>query len=430
MELIISRLKLNFNKIFDLLSKKGFFHLLSANFLTQFLGFGTILLVTKFVSPTELGQIKIIQSYIGIFVIIAGFGLNTAILKYCAEKFTNEERKGILKYSIKKSIITTAISYLLLIILVFTGIIKFPNEIVLWVIVYGLVIPILVATNIGMTYLQALKQIKKMAKVQSILKIQSCIIIVISTYFWGFKGFICSTILAYIVGLFPLYKLIGKSFLSADILKPQGFLTMAIFSALANVMSLVGQYGDIFILDRFSGAKDEIGFYSLATIFLIGASQVTGTVQSIVTPYFSEYCRDEKWITQQLMKNQLRMIGLSSIVAIGIYFFCYYFIPLIYGERYLITLLYLKILLIKYVIYSSYAIIGVALVGLGLTKYNLISDLITTPISLFLSYLFLNWYGIIGVAYAQVVVAGIYLILVLIISRIALRQYFSRQSLN
>ena len=68
------------------INKKGFFHLLSAKFLLRFFGFGSQLLVIKFLSATEMGQIKTMQSFISVATLLAGFGFNTAVLKICSEK--------------------------------------------------------------------------------------------------------------------------------------------------------------------------------------------------------------------------------------------------------------------------------------------------------------------------------------------------------
>ncbi|SDD80093.1 hypothetical protein SPACI_042600 [Sporomusa acidovorans DSM 3132] len=411
-------------RLLHLLQNKSFFHLLSANLLTQFLGFGTVVFIAKLISPTEIGQIKILQSYIALFVILAGFGFNTSVLKYCAENISQEQRWGIFNYSVKCSLVTTLCGYLLWFLFDSYKIILSTSQIGSWILIYGLLLPFSVMTNLGMIYLQAVKQVRKMAKAQSIIKLQSFLIIVGSTYFWGIKGFIASTVFAYFIGMIPVFREIGFSFIFYKSFVPRSFLSIAVFSMLGNIVSLIGQYGDIFILDHFCPDKEQIGFYSLASIFLIGAMQVTGTVQSIVAPYFSEHNRDKRWVYSQLIKNQLRMVVLAILVALGIYIFCYYFIPFFYGYNYIITFLYLKILLLKYIVYSSYAVTGVCLVGLGLIKYNIGVVFISTPIGLFLSYLLLQNYGVIGVAYAQFFTAIFIFILQIAVTKFALSKYF------
>lgn len=385
------------------LNKKGFFDLLIAKFLIQFLGFGTILLVAKFLTPTELGEIKIIQSYTGIFIILAGFGFNTAVLKICSERSTLEEKEGVLKLSLKRSLITSLLTCLLLTVLAYTGIITSSLHIARWLVIYAVAIPFIIITDLFMVFLQAQKKIKFMARIQAVIKAQSTVLIIFSTWKWGFSGFIYSTIAAFAIGLFPLVWQVGLDFTKAPLKEtPRHFANYATFSMLGNLISQIGVYGDIFILDYFLLKRETIGFYSLATIFLMAAMQVTGVVQQITTPYFSENMTDKRWVIHQLTKNVLRMIGLSILVSFTIYIAAWTIITNFFAPEYGVTLRYLLILLFKYIIYSSYALVGAALVGLGFMKFNFMVAAISTPISLLLCYLGLKYYGILGMAWSTV----------------------------
>ena len=407
---------------------KGFFHLLSVNFLAQFLGFGTTLLVAKFLSPVELGEIKILQSYSGLFVVLGGFGINTAVLKICSEKH-NEQYKGhILRYALVRSMLCAIIALGLMVLLALTGVITSSRHLSLWLVVYGLIVPFAVVSEILTVFIQALKKIREMARAQAVIKVQSFILIVICTWLWGFRGFVLATISAYIMGVLPLLRQVGLKYLStvagAVTGIPKLFSHIALFSMLANGVSLIGRYADIFILDHFVSDRAEIGYYSLATIFILGAMQVTNTVQSIATPYFSEHADEEMWFRRQLVINQIRMAALSVMVAVLLYGVAFFFVRYFYGPAYHSTLVYLAILLIRYVVWSSYAILGVAVVGLGLMRLSFVGLIISTSINLFLTYFLLQQFGIVGVAWAQTVSAGIHLLIGIVITQMALRRAF------
>ena len=396
-------------------SDKGLFHLISANFFVQFLGFGTSLLVIKFLSPEEFGRIKIIQSYIAIFGIIAAFGFNSAVLKYCSENRSEADREGILRKAFLLSISTTGLSVLLLLIFSITGVLTSSPEISKWLIVYSLIIPFSVITDLLMIYLQSQKKIKRMARTQTFIKGQSFIIIIFSTWYFGFQGFMFATIGAYILGLLPLFYQIGFGFLRTKSRAiPIGFFSVAIYSVLANGVSTIRLYADIYILDHFYQNRTEIGYYSLATIFILAATQIIASIQAISTPYFSEHASDTVWFRRKLWITQLQTIGVSILIAILIYILALVLIELFFGTSYSSTLSYLSILLIKFIITSSFAIIGVALFALGLVKYNFIAALITMIIGLGLTYIFLIRVGINGVAWAQVIAAIINLVILMI----------------
>lgn len=410
----------------EFVKNKGFFDLLSVNFLTQFLGFGSSLLVARFLTATELGEIRILQSYIAVFSIIASFGINTATLKLCSENRPEKEKASILNLAVRKSLLSILITLIILFALSLTGTLTSTKRLSFWLIIYAFVIPSDVLTNLFIVFLQSQKRIKKMARSQAIIKLQTLPIVIFTTWQFGFKGFIFSTIFAHLIGLWPLINLVGLNFLKIPIeKKPAQFMNFALFSLLANGVGQISLRGDMFILDHYAADRESIGYYSLALIFISAASQITGTVQSITTPYFSEKAEDEIWFRKQLALNQKRMVILSVVVALGVFILARIIIPIVYGNEYLPTIKYLLILLLRYIIWSSYAIIGPALIGLGQIKYNFLVTTIITPIGLFLSYYLLQQHGIIGVSWAQVGTALIQLSLMYIISKIAIDRKFN-----
>jgi len=416
-------------KLLKWLQAKGFFHLLLVNFLVQFLGFGTSLMVAKLLTPVELGEIRIIQSYAQVLTLLAGFGLNTALLKYCSENLPNENREAILRFAMWRSCLTTGITLILVLILSSTGSLTSSQHLNQWLLIYSLSIPFSVLTGLFTAYLQAIRKIKAMAKTQALIKTQSVLLILVSTWQWGFRGFVIATAVAYLVGLIPLARVVGLRFLSvSNTSVPRGLPNIALFSLLANGMNVLGKYGDLFILDHFSTDRIGIGYYSLALTFTLAAEQVTNTVQAIVTPHFSEHGDDEDWVRHQLKRNQLRMAALSLGVSVLVYAAAYAVIPRVYGPGYQATLTYLPILLLRYVIWSCYAIFAVVLVGLGLMRYNFMISALATPASLLLSYVFLTYLEITGIAWAKVISAVLALILTLAIGGLALKRTFEDQA--
>ena len=259
----------------------------------------------------------------------------------------------------------------------------------------------------------------------SLVKGESFIVIVISTWLWGFPGFIFATIAAYIIGLIPMLSQVGLGFLtSGKTAVPNRFSHFAVFSMLGNGTAMIGQYSDIFILDHFSSDRVGIGYYALATIFILGAIQVTSTVQSISTPYFSERSDDESWFRRRLLYTQLRMAALSVIVSISIFLLAWLLVPRLYGPDYMPTIGYLLILLFKYIVWSSYAVLGVALFGLGFVRYNFIAVAIAAIVGIIVSYLLFQRIGIQGVAWGQVVSAIIAFCMTLFFVKMAFRQSF------
>lgn len=410
-------------------TRKGFFHLLSANFIIGFLGFGSQLLVAKFLTPVELGQIKAMQAFIGVAIILAGFGFNTAVLKLCSEKRPLEERAYIFKKNIYYTIIPILFVLVGFFVLAKQNLLSPDKGINKWLPLYVLVIPAMVYTSLIMVYLQAFKKIQLMAKSQVFIRLFGFIVLVSITYFYGLVGFILSTIFVGYIALFPLFNLVKDNFktkVKVSNIFPQSFL-YAKWSVSANAVASIGQYMDIFMLNYLIKDRVGFGYYGLSTIFILGMNYITSTAQSIATPYFSERSKDKKEFLRALKKYEKLMVLLAFGVSIVAFVIVPPFIKIVYGNNYAPVGIYFRILTLKYFFWSCYALLGVAILGLGKMRYNFLSVFISVPISLILSYFFITSYGIMGAAVAQALAYFIVMIIVSFMIKHVIKIHFATE---
>lgn len=385
-------------------SHKGFFHLLSANFIVGFFGFGTQLLVAKFLSPKELGQIKTMQSFIGVGTILAGFGFNTAVLKLCSEKRPLSEKSFIFTKNLHYTLIPVLTTLLIFLTLAKLKLFSPDQTINKWILLYMLSIPALTYTSLIMVYLQALKKIQLMAKMQVFIRLISFVFLVLITYFYGLPGYIISTVFIGYVALLPLLSLVKKDLFQKEKVKnvfSQSFF-FAKWSLLTNAFGTVEAYLDIFLLNYLIKDRVAFGYYSLATTFILGMNYITYTVQSIATPYFSEKSRDKKEFIRILKKYQKLMVLIAFLTAVVFSILVPLFIKTVYGKNYALAGTYFRILSIKYFFWGCYALLIVAILGLGKMMYNFLSVAIGVLVSAILSYFFITRYGIVGAATGQV----------------------------
>jgi O-antigen/teichoic acid export membrane protein len=384
------------------LREKGFFHLLTANALTQALSFGITLFISKVLSPAEFGNAKILQSYFILFMVLAGSAFNPPVLKYCAEDRAPGNREFILRYSLVRSLATTALALTLMIALSYLGIITSSRTMAFWLIIYGVAMPFTVVTDIFYVYLQALRRMKKLSHAQVINRLLMFVLVVLGTWQWGLPGFVVGTVAACALGvLYPGWQ-VGLRFLKATAGNvPPRLYALALFSLLNNMATNLGQYGDMFILDHLVSDRQAIGFYSLATYFILAATQITITIQAILIPHFSRHGHERAWFDKNLRQYQILTIGLSLPVAATIWGVSWLLVRFVYGDIYQPTLSYLFVLMLRYLIFSGYAVIAAALIGLGLVRLNFISTLFATLAGLLLAYWLQFDYGVLGVAWAQ-----------------------------
>ncbi len=409
------------------ISHKGFFHLFSANLIISFLAFGSQLLVVKFLTLTEIANIKTLQSFVAVVGVLAGFGFNTSVLKLCSEKRTPEEKHYVLNRAFNYSLVSLSITMAGMFIIAQLNLFSPAKEVNDWMKVYMFVIPASVCTSIFMTYLQALKKIKLMANMQVLLRIAGVVILVIATFYLRFMGYIFSTVLIGALGLYPLWRLVRADFLNGrkQTRRVEKIVYYAKWSFAALLVNQISIYIDIFLLNYLITDRDKMGYYSIATIFFMGLTQITATVQSIATPYFSEKSNDKTEFVRALKKYQKIMVLGSLGVTIASIIILPSFIRMIYGASYAVAGDYTVLITIRYFLVSCYALLGVAILGLGMMKFNFYTSVITCVINIPVNYFFIRWMGVSGAAYAQVFSCACILVMMIVMTRHVLKMHFS-----
>jgi O-antigen/teichoic acid export membrane protein len=404
------------------LFRKGLIDLISANFMMQFVGFGLLILLPRFVSEAELGQIKIIQTYTDLLVVVGGLGMNTAVLKLCSERREEHELLSILRLAALRTLSVSILVYASLVLVTRMGLLSADPVVVLWLPVYAAIVPFAALALLGSAFLQARKRIREMARAQILVKLQSVGIIALATWQFGMKGYIFSSIGAFALALWPYARLIGPEFLRASRIRASRmFRSIAGYSVLGNLFNSLGKYADIYVLGLFATDPVHVGYYSLATIFVIPASVVTSSIQTIVTPYLSERSSDRTWFSRSLIRTQLQTFALALVVAVVVRVGAGLVIALLYDPGYSATLPYLDVLLVFFVLRSGYAVTAAGHIALGLTKYNFVASLVMAPMALILTYGALMRFGFEGVAWAKVITAGVMIILYSLLARRAIR---------
>ena len=103
--------------IFRRVNKNGFFHLLTVNLFIQVVLFASQLFVAGILAPDDIGRIKIIQTYLSFFSIIAGLGFNSSTLKLCSENRSKKELADLFQSALFFTIFSTFSIYTVILVL-------------------------------------------------------------------------------------------------------------------------------------------------------------------------------------------------------------------------------------------------------------------------------------------------------------------------
>ncbi len=393
---------------------KGFFHLLSANLLLKVFGFASQIFVAWILTPEDIGRIKVLQSFMAIFVVTAGFGFNISTLKLCSENRTPGEKYYLFKKAISYTITPLFITYILISGLAYWNILSVDREINRLMIFFALGIFPLTINSLFFSFLQALKKIKNFAAIQIFTKIIGIAGIIILTYFLLIKGYVIAVVLGYTITFVFLFIYNKRKIRveSVKVLNPfKKHFKYAIYSVLANFTGILLLNSDILILNYLAKDREVFGYYSFAVLFIGLMRIMTHTVQQISFPYFSTKSQNfTKWYKTYKKYNRIMWLFSISILS-GSLILIPLFMKFAFSGKYESSIIFFIILCIGWFFRSNVVIQSGALFGLGKININFFITLPILIISFITIYIFASTYGIIGAAYG-VAITGVFSLII------------------
>lgn len=384
-----------------------------SNLAQQALAFLTVLAVAKILPENEFAYVRIAQAYLAVLLILGATGVTAPILRYSADASPSSlEKQRLFGHGLKIAMLASAALMATAFVVVF---VRYPVDSIerLVFLGYAAQIPAVVALSISLVYLQGLQRFRQLAVSQFLLKAIALPFLVGGAYLFGVSGFVVAALamavfsaLAMLVSAPPVIAGRQPSFL------PHDFNSLARYSVVGMLLSTLGQSSDLILLDVLHVDKNAIGSYSLATVFLVAASALVGTAQSVATPAFTKLMNDPQRFRQKLFAWSSGMFLAGMLVAVCLLGVAYALKLWFFGSRYAEFPALLSLLIIKFVLWSTYAIGGAALVGIGAIKVGSYIAALTTALAFAVSYPLISRFGVWGAAGAQVIVAVVTFVLI------------------
>ena len=95
------------------LHKRGFFHIIAGSTLAKIAGFVSVFFLPRFLSKADYGLLTYVDNIRNYVMLFNGIGITQATLRYCAQKSSDEEKKGYFLASLKVGILADAAIILL-----------------------------------------------------------------------------------------------------------------------------------------------------------------------------------------------------------------------------------------------------------------------------------------------------------------------------
>lgn len=389
------------------IAQKGFFHLLTANILIQIFGYGSQFFVAWVLTPEQIGQVRVMQTYLNLFTIFASLGFNTSILKLCSERRPIGEIIFLYKKAFTYTLIALCIIFSIIILLSNLNLLSNDENVNKYLPFYSLALIPVTLNSMDFSYLQARKKIKEIANVQSLTKLISLFLVIGITSLLGFNGYIIAIVIGYtltFILFFNKANYLNKGIQIVPLSNPfNTHWTYAKFSFLANILGQIGSYSDILLMNYFIYDKEMLGYYSFALTMTMVVRMFTSTVQQIISPYFSEKANNITELKKAYKKYNKLYIASSSTIIFILFIIFPFIIDLIFSNKYHNSIPFFKLLLIATFIQNIYTIKGYILFGIGKIDLNFYSSIITTLFNLFIVYVMLINYDILGVAYGMII---------------------------
>ena len=422
----ISAYKNILEDLFRGVAKKGFFHLFSANVFIYLFSFASQFFVAGFLTVEQLGQIRILQTYLSFAVLFSVFGFNTSVVKLCSEDRKGGEVRFLFRKVLGYVAVTSIIACIVVACLNGFNLISGDKEIKYYF--YILIISIIPQAydNIFTSYLQARRLIKEYSKINVIVKLLSVTGVILCTWKLGMPGYIAMYIGGFFISFVVLAKYIKKHNQEEIIPVENPFrlhINLAYIALITNLLGLLINYFDIFLMNYLVSDREAIGYYSFALTLILGMTIYRNTVNQIVVPYLSNVSSDFGALQQKSKIYGIINIYASLLIAAAFLLSVPVFVKLVYADKFDNSMIFFFILCISEMFYSINSFKGYTILAIGEIKFNFYESIIRGIAGLILSVIGLYWYGLIGLAFSRLIINAADILLVNYIYKRALLHF-------
>jgi O-antigen/teichoic acid export membrane protein len=132
------------------------------------------------------------------------------------------------------------------------------------------------------------------------------------------------------------------------------------------------------------------------------------TAQTVAIPFFSARHQDGEWVLLNARKWQVAGALLGAFGAAVVFCAVTLLIQYFYGHAYASAISFLIPVLLAQCLLATFHVQAAALIGMNLVRVNTVVAAIVVPLSVLVTIIMANRYGVWGAAWAQVISAAVY----------------------
>ena len=366
-------------------------------------------IMARYLGPDGLGLFSMVTMIAGIIALIAGLGINGAVVKYVAE-YKDDKRKLDAVFS--SAFITVAIFGVVASVVLFVfsdklaGIFDMPSLSYLLKI-YAFVLPFSLTYGIILGLFNGLREMKYYSLFNTLNGIMIFLFIVTFLFLgFGVVGAIIGDMLALIVVLI-IAGVIARKFVHFKI-RDYGKNTKKLTSfgsqlMFGNTINIINYQADTLLIAYFLTVTD-VGYYAVAVSLSRFFWRIPQSIQIVAYPATSEYwAKGEIHSLNKMIDKSMKYSAcFLLVIGLGVLFFAKEIIIFLFGQPFLSSVFPFQILVIGTVIYGIVIPIGGTFAGIGRPDLSLKITAIGATTNVLLNVLLIPRFGIAGAAVATI----------------------------
>lgn len=362
------------------------------------------IIIARYLGPEEFGLMSYVISIVTVFSVISSFGLDNIEIRELSKKNINKE--DILGTSFILRVILGIITILVVVIYLIVS--NEDAEIIVLVLIYSITI-LLLPFNIIKNYYISIAKNEFIAKSEIVRHIVSAIIKIIMLMFHApLFAFIISGVVDVVfvcIGYIYLYNNQIGSFKKwkYNVLLAKKLLYESLPLFLSAIAVVVYQQIDQIIIGNIL-TKTEVGYYSTAVKITDLFFFLPVILVQTITPFLVRL--KERDLENYLFVRE-KFVGLivwvSVIISVFVSFLSSELIHLTFGNKYVMSIPVLEILIWKTVLMALSATSGQVIIIDGIQKYAVYRNIIGSLFCVIMNILLVPNCGIIGAAYISLI---------------------------
>lgn len=414
---------------FKLLYDKGALHVIVGTFATKFVAFFGSIVVVRLLSKFDYGLLSYVENIYSYAFVFAGAGLSNGILRYLVITPTDEGKKSVFRYIIKRSFV---INIGIALGLCLTAcLLKMPDNYASAVFLIPVVAVLLPFQDLLNDVLYTVRAFFK-NKLYAYLAFGSSALLIVGRIVGamidGTSGVLWSRVIinAIFAGFFLFY--VYRKFFPACVsneLERETRKSINSYSfqyMITNGFWAIFMLNDTFLLGILLNDPTALADYKVASVLPGNISIFATAIGVFVSPYFIKNEKNMSWVRSNYKKVFMLSCVVVGAVAITVAFLSYPLIRFMYGEQYLNTVELMRILLIAAFLNSGlrYTTANI-LASMGQIRYNMIVSGLGIIVQILLDIILIPRLGVMAVAISNCIV---YLMMAVILFVVFYKKYY------